>query len=297
MSNIESKKCPISYKRNTKIINDGNEKYVIKVKKSNIEKTYDYLSGRKFNNFLASIDSNRSYEVYPYIVEKEITKEDKAVDLVYTLSLLHAKTTTYQNIDLDKVKEIYEESQSKLNYLNSYYHDLQDYIESRQYMAPGEYLLIRNISRIYMLLTFSKHMLEKWYNEKQKLKKERNVFLHNNITLDHFLENENAYFINWSKSHRGIVVYDFLNFYQNEYKSLEMSSLFEIYQSKYKYTQDEYYLFLSLLSIPPKVEFTNSNYINTLNVSNLINYVEGVEKFTSKENEKYQKTHQEKLNK
>ena len=297
MNNIESKKCPISYKRNTKIVNDGNTKYVIKVKKGNTEKIYDYLSGRKFNNFLASIDNNRSYEVYPYIAEKEITKEDKAVDLVYTLSLLHAKTTTYQNIDLDKVKEIYEENQFKLNYLNSYYHDLQDYIESKQYMAPGEYLLIRNISRIYMLLTFSKHMLEKWYNEKQKLKKERNVFLHNNITLDHFLENENAYFINWSKSHRGIVVYDFLNFYQNEYKSLEMSSLFEIYQSKYKYTQDEYYLFLSLLSIPPKVEFTNSNYINTLNVSNLINYVEGVEKFTSKENEKYQKAHQEELNK
>lgn len=117
------------------------------------------------------IENNGSYEVYPYITEKEITKEDKAIDLAYTLSLLHTKTTTYQNIDLDKVKEIYEESINQLNYLNSYYHDLQDYIESKQYMAPGEYLLIRNVSRIYMLLEFSRQMLEKWYDEKQKLKK------------------------------------------------------------------------------------------------------------------------------
>ncbi len=297
MNSTESKKSLISYKRNTKIVNNKNGTYVVKVKKSNSEKIFDYLSGRKFNNYLPVIENNGSYEVYPYITEKEITKEDKAIDLAYTLSLLHTKTTTYQNIDLDKVKEIYEESINQLNYLNSYYHDLQDYIESKQYMAPGEYLLIRNVSRIYMLLEFSRQMLEKWYDEKQKLKKERNVFLHNNITLDHFLENDNAYFINWSKSHRGIVVYDFLNFYQNEHKNLEMSSLFEIYQSKYKYTKDEYFLFLSLLSIPPKVEFMRSNYINTLNVNDLINYIDGVEKFTLKENEKYQKAHQEEFNK
>ena len=151
MNSTESKKSLISYKRNTKIVNNKNGTYVVKVKKSNSEKIFDYLSGRKFNNYLPVIENNGSYEVYPYITEKEITKEDKAIDLAYTLSLLHTKTTTYQNIDLDKVKEIYEESINQLNYLNSYYHDLQDYIESKQYMAPGEYLLIRNVSRIYML--------------------------------------------------------------------------------------------------------------------------------------------------
>ena len=45
------------------------------------------------------------------------------------------------------------------------------------------------------------------------------------------------------------------------------------------------------------MDYNIRHYINTLNVNNLMNYVEGVEKFTSKENEKYQKAHQEELNK
>lgn len=297
MNNEIIKKSPISYKSKTKIVEYDNKKYAIKVKKNNTERIYDYLKNRRFYNYLAVVDYNNEYEVYPYVTEKKLAREDKAIDLVHTLSLLHIKTTTYQNTDLDKVKEIYEKNQANISYLNNYYYDLQDYIESKVYMSPADYLLIRNISRIYKSLNFSKVMLEKWYNEKQKSKKERNVFLHNNITLDHFLEDENNYFINWTKSYKGIVIYDFLNFYQNEYLKLEMTSLFEIYQSKYKYTKDEYFLFLALLSIPFKVEFTKSNYINTLKVNNLINYIESVETFTLKENEKYQKTHQEEFNK
>lgn len=288
----------IYYRGKAKIVDLGNEKYVIRLKSNNTKKIYEYLENRRFNNFLNQYDStNKTYEIYPYITERKISKEDKAIDLIYTLSFLHIKTTTYQNTNLDKVKEIYEENLEKLNYLNTYYYDLQDYIESKVYMSPSEYLLIRNISKVYRVISFSKYMLEKWYKEKEKTKKERLVLLHNNISLDHFLEGEDNYLINWDKAKKGIVVYDFINFYKNEYLNLEMSSLFEIYQSKYQYTKDEYFLFLSLLSIPWKIDFKKSNYINTLEVNNLIKYIDKVEIFNSKENEKYQKAHQEKLNK
>lgn len=293
---IKTKK--IFYKKKTKIIDTGDNRYTVKLKKNDNSKIYSYLKNRNFNNFLyQENNNNESYEVYPFIEEKEITKDDKAIDLVYTLSLLHIKTTTYQNTDLDKVKEIFEYNQNKLNYLNSYYHDLQDYIETKIYMSPAEYLLIRNISKIYSSIYFSKSMLEKWYKEKEQTKKERLVLLHNNLNLDHFLEGENHYFINWNKAKKGIVVYDFINFYQQEYLNLEMSSLFEIYQSKYKYTKDEMLLFLSLLTIPYKIEFNKSNYLNTLNVNHLITYINKTTEFALKENEKYQKAHQEKFNK
>lgn len=285
----------IFYKRNTKIIESKNQKYTIKVKTNNNNKIYDYLKSRGFTDFLNCKDYNDRYEVYPYIEEKEISNEDKAIDLIYSLSFLHNTTTTYKNIDLDKVKEIYEETKKELEYLYYYYQDLQDYIESKVYMAPAEYLLIRNMSNIYILINFSRHMLEKWYKEISNQKKERQVLLHNNLSLDHFLVGDKNYLISWNKCNKGNVIYDFLKFYQTEYSRLEMSSLFEIYQSKYKYTKSEYFLFLSLLSKPYKVEFKKSNYINTVEVKKLITYLDAVRDFTSKENEKYQEAHHKEL--
>ena len=283
----------ISYKKHTKIIETENGKFIIKLKNSDNHRIYEYLKSRNFHNFLSFKNQTEDpYEIYSYIEERKVSPTDKAIDLVYTLSMLHIKTTTYQDVDLDKTKEIYEQSVDKIAYLNIYYHDLQDYIENKVYMSPTEYLLIRNISRIYFSLGYAKETLELWYQEKNKLKRERQVQLHNNVSLDHFLESENPCLINWHRSQKGIVIYDFLNFYRNEYLTLEMNSLFELYQSKYQYTKEEKLLFFALLAIPWKIEFKDSNYVNTLNVRKLITYLVKSQILISKENEKNQKTQQ-----
>lgn len=284
----------VSYKNKTKMIETSQGKFAVKIKNKEKEPIYEYLKARNFHSYLP-LENKYSdpYEIYPYIEDKTISKEDKAIDLVYILSMLHIKTTTYENINLDQVKKIYEETKTSIEYLNAYYLDLQDYVETKVYMAPAEYLLLRNISLIYSNLTFAKNKLEEWYEEKTKLKQERKVLLHNNITLDHFLEAENNYLINWDKAKKDYVIYDFLSFFQNEYQDLEMESLFNLYQSKYQYTKDEKLLFFSLLAKPPKVELNSSNYINTLKVRKVIIYLTKVSQIISKEQEKYQKTQQQ----
>ncbi len=286
----------ISYNNKTKIISTTDGKYALKVKSSPNQSIYQYLDSHNFNNYLRQInDPEEVYEIYPYITEKNIDNETKAIDLIYTLSLLHNRTTTYQEINLDKIKELYEETANKINYLLAYYHDLQDFIENKVYMAPAEYLLIRNINLIYISLNNSRGYIDKWYQLKLKQKKERHVFLHNNLALEHFLEGENNYLINWKRAHQGNVIYDFINFYQNEYQNLEMETLFDLYQSKYRYTQDEKLLFCALIQIPWKLNFKDSNYINTLNVKCLLDYLSKTNHFVSKEYEKYQETQQEKF--
>lgn len=294
MNNNCSKK--ISYKKNIKVVESNSHKYVVKLKKSNTSLIYDYLASRNFYNYLPKENnSTDTQEVYRYIEEKPESIEDKAIDLVYILSLLHIKTTIYEDINLDRIKEVYETNMKNINSLNTYYHNLQDYIENKVYMSPAEYLLIRNISQIYHLLTFSKNSLDSWYEEKKNNNKERTVLLHNNLSLDHFLEDNRAYLISWDKAERGYVIYDFLNFYKNEYNHLQMKSLFEIYQSKYQYTKEEKMLFLALLSIPWKIDFNDTNYNNTLKTRLLVNYVIKTSKFLSKDDEKNQKTQEEKL--
>ena len=281
----------ISYFNHTKIIDTKEGKYAIKVKKKDKEELFNYLKSKNFNHCLLLENTTREpFEIYRFIKENHLSPQEKASSLVYVLSMLHIKTTTYQEINLDNVKKVYEETIEKLNYLNNYYYDLQDYIETKIYMSPAEYLLMRNISKIYSALNFSRNILEKWYEEEISNKKERQVLLHNNLTLDHFLNGEELYLINWDCAKRGLVIYEFLNFYQNEYLYLEMESLFDIYKSKYQYTHTEFLLFLSLISIPPKIEFTKTNYINTLEVKRLIIYLEKTNHFISKEYKENKKT-------
>lgn len=280
----------ISYKNKVKIITTTKDRYCLKLKESSTSNVYSYLNNHNFNNYVPPInDYNDPYELYPYIAEKNLDRETKALDLIYTISLLHTKTTTYQEINLDQIKQLYEDISNQINNLLMYYYDLQDYIENKEYMSPAEYYLIRNINRIYISLNNAKYDITNWYKLKEKSKQERQVLLHNNVSLEHFLENDNSYLINWKNARQGNVVYDFLSFFKNDYKLLEMESLFDIYQSKYRYTEDEITLFSALLQIPWKITFKESNYINTLKVKDLLDYIEKANHLILKNHEKNQK--------
>lgn len=282
-------------KNNIRIIDTDKGKYVIKPKRNYDNGLYQYLVNKNFNYILEREEFN-DYEVYPYINEVETPSPEKAIELVYTLSILHNKTTYYREVSIDTVKELYEKKQEEINYLEHYYHDMQDMIEQKVYMSPGEYLLIRNMSMIYSALGYSKMKLDEWYEYKIKQKKERIVLLHNKPCIDHFLMGNQRFLISWNDYKRDIPIYDFLYFYKHDYMNLEMSTLFDIYKSKFYFTKDEKLLFLSLISIPEKVTFSNSNYINCLNVHKLVKYVAKTRDFTLKENEEKEKEYHDEFN-
>lgn len=280
----------ISYKRGLKLIEKNNQKLVYKIKKNNKDNLYNYLRIKDFDNFLLPLEVTQEYEVYKYIDEKNIPAEDKAVELVNLLSLLHTKTTAFQEVNQEKVDEQYQTIKKEISYLKNYYLDLQDYIEIKEFMSPAEYHLMINISKFHKALNFAEKKLELWYQEKKQQIKERVVQLHNNITLEHFLIDDKPYFINWDKSKKDIVIYDFLNFYRNEYLNLEMSSLFEQYQAKYQYSNEELLLLQTLIAIPDKITFKKSNLNNLIDTKKIINYIEKTNLFLSKYYKKNQST-------
>ena len=267
-----------------KIIYRNNQKYRKTIKKRSKQELYEYLKNRNFYNFLEPEEETTSYELFRHI-DDNIPKEDKAKDLIYLMSLLHTKTTTYESINIEKIKAIYEDATSAIIKLDNYYHALQDHIEEKIYFSPAEYLLMKNISKIYKLLNKSKILLDSWYSSQQKEKNYRIVLLHQNLKLSNIKEeNNNYYLINWDNYKKDIVIYDFLNFYQNEYKNIETISLFELYQSKYPLTKTEINLLLALIAIPPKLEFNKSNYEDTVNTKYLVTYIDKTNDFISKYN-------------
>lgn len=279
---------PVRYtiKQNAYIITTDSGRFVLKkisdnrdeTNKEQTRKIYNYLSSRSFNYFPKLIKSDDDYEMYEYIEDIPTPNEQKAIDVVNMMSLLHNKTTYYKEVSIDIFKEKYEDIKFKLDDLSKYYMDLITFIESRKYMSPSEYHLARNISVVFSSLDFCKYYLEEWYTLVSNKTKERLVTVHNNLRIDHILENSNPYLISWNNAKMDIPIYDFYKFYKNHYLDFDFEELYNIYVSKYPLLMEEKMLLFILLSIPPKIEFTSNELENCIKINRYLEYIYKTEK-------------------
>ena len=294
-NNIDSKK--ITYKNKAIIIELEKEKIVLKKDNKNIKDIYEYLSSRSFPYILYPEKITDNYSIYKYINEVNTIKEEKAIHLMNILTDLQNRTTTYKEYTLDEIKEIYENNLSKINTLFQYYNDLEESFSLHVYPSPYELLYLNNVSKIYNVLEYSRTINEKWYKIVNKNKKKRIVFLHNHLSLEHFIDDGMGKLINFNFAKYGIVIDDFKNFYKVHFRELDMESLFDAYQKKYKFSDSELLLLFLELMIPEKIKLTNNIMTNTLIISNLINYIDITRNFVLKEQEKNKKENNKEFNK
>lgn len=256
------------------IITTSNHKYVVK-KNNRKADSFEYLQTRNFNNF-PKIYSHLSDEILlmDYIEDSKIPREQKLQDLVYLDSILHNKTTFYKDVDDDYIKGIYEDILEKQNTIYQYYNELQNVIELEVYMSPSNYLLIRNISLIYMALNQSKKYIEEWYHLISEKHKVRYAYIHGNLEEQHLIENDNLYFISWDHSRIDLPIYDLETFYRKSFTNINLKEILEIYESKYPLNKEEYLLLIALLLIPKKIEITSKEYDKVKKVTELILYTD-----------------------
>lgn len=220
---------------------------------------YEYLNSRSFYYYPKVLElSDDEIEVREYIREDHLPREQKMVDLIDLMSLLHNKTTHYKEVDLDDYKKIYEDLRNNIIYLTSYYNDLISVIDESMIMSPKEYLLARNCSMIFKSLYFCEVELEHWYEMIKEKRKQRVVVLHNNLQLGHFLRNENSYFINWEKAKIGIPIFDFYKLYRAHALEFDFQELLRRYEHRYPLKKEERLLLFIMISMPEKIEFNDS---------------------------------------
>ena len=108
----------ITKKKNVTIIDSTSGSYVIKEKKDNkINKAYSYLISRSFDYFPELQGEMRSdVNVFQYVEEVNMPVEQKALDMMELVALLHNKTTYYKEITEDKYKEIYDNLKNNIIY-------------------------------------------------------------------------------------------------------------------------------------------------------------------------------------
>jgi hypothetical protein len=210
---------------------------------------------------------------YRYIYDIEEPKEQKIIDLINTITLLHSKTTMYKEVDLDQYKYLYEEINNQIEGILNYYNTVIDNIETTIYMSPSEYLISRNISIIYSSIDYAKRNIDRWYKLIENKRKIRVVVNHNNLTLDHYLKKDKPYLISWEKSIIDMPIYDLLSLYNNHYLDFDFTEIINIYLNKYPLSEEEMILFLTLISIPKKIIYNNSEYQNVLSIRRKLDYI------------------------
>lgn len=262
-------------KKKVVIVDTDKGRFVFKENNNNnnIEKLYNYLDSRSFYHYSPLIKNDTNYNIYRYLDSVDMPREQKAFDLMYLLSLLHNKTTYYKEVDIDEYKEIYENINNKIDISYHFYNNLIENIESKVYMSPTEYLLARNINKIYGSLNYCKHELKKWYELIKDKRKKRIVTLHNNLELDHFIKKDEAFLISWEYSKEDMPLYDLYDFYKKHYLELDFVELFKAYESKYPLLEEERILLFVLLSLPEVIDLNNTEYLNCKVVNELLEYM------------------------
>ncbi len=265
------------------IIDTDNGKYVIKEKNRDRNlPIYEYLNSRNFNYYPKILsDDGDDYEVIEYIESSMMPEEQKLMDMIDLVSLLHSKTTHYKEVDIADYKKLYEDIANNIEYLYSYYNDIITVIEGRVYMSPAEYLLARNISRIFSALNYSKDELEKWYEIVEKKTKQRLVVLHNNLDMSHFIRNKEAYLINWDKAKIDMPIFDLYKLYKRHGLTYDFEEVLRRYEKNYPLLPEERKLFFILIALPDKIEFDQNNYAMTKTISHLIDSVYKTEQLIS----------------
>ena len=257
----------------TKILSSDDKKYVIKEKNKDLKSLYNYLNTRQFHNYPEIIDEDDNNYIFDYINSVNIPINQKASDMANLLALLHNKTAYFKPITADYVKKIYEGIESNIIDIENYYNQQFDVIAGDVVMSPSSYLLIRNSSKLLANFTFIKKELDEWLKMMSEKAKERVVYCHNNLSVEHFLSSTDDYFISWDKYTIDTPVLDLMNLYSNDYNKYEFSNFFEVYNQRFPLSDEEKKLFFIMISLPKKIEFTNFEYENTTKVNNLMTYI------------------------
>lgn len=259
---------PVKYERKGNVVIVTTKDLKLAIKKTNKE-IYDYLKYRNFDYYpdIIQIDD---YLVNNYEEEIEIPKEQKILDLIDLVSLMHSKTTYYEKITINDIKQIYEDIGKNIEYLKNYYDVLMTEIETKEFMSPKEYYLARNISLIYLTLDNLKYDLDNWYKKNKEKESNRLVVNHNNLKLEHFINNK---LISFEKANIGLPIFDLYKLYKETYNDYDWLELYKRYNANYPLKEDEVELFIILIMLPNKIEFSFNEYESTLMVTKEIIYL------------------------
>lgn len=245
--------------------------FIIKPKNKDINELYTYLTNRGFMNYPKIIDSSRDeVNVFEYVEDIKLPKEQKCDDLIEIIASLHNKTSYFKEVSEDKFKSIYEDIKSNISYLSNYYNTLYEIGFNEVYESPSNYIFMRNYFKINAALEYANSELDNWYSLVTNETKIRVCLIHNNLELNHLLNNK---LISWDNYMIDTPVIDIVKLYKNEWKNINFSEILERYIYKFPLLDYEKKLLFILISLPPQIKKSDNEFEKCKVISEVMDYV------------------------
>ena len=245
--------------------------FIIKPKNKDINELYTYLTNRGFMNYPKIIDSSRDeVNVFEYVEDIKLPKEQKCDDLIEIIASLHNKTSYFKEVSEDRFKSIYEDVLSNINYLSNYYNTLYEIGFNEVYASPSTYIFMRNYYKLNSALEYAKSELENWYSLVTSETKIRVCLIHNNLELNHLLNDK---LISWDNYMIDTPVIDIVKLYKKEWKNINFSEILERYMYKFPLLEYEKKLLFILISMPPEIKKSDNEFEKCKVVSEVMDYV------------------------
>lgn len=245
--------------------------FIIKPKNKDINELYTYLTNRGFMNYPKIIDSSRDeVNVFEYVEDIKLPKEQKCDDLIEIIASLHNKTSYFKEVSEDKFKSIYEDIKSNISYLSNYYNTLYEIGFNEIYESPSNYIFMRNYFKINAALEYANSELDNWYSLVTNETKIRVCLIHNNLELNHLLNNK---LISWDNYMIDTPVIDIVKLYKNEWKNINFSEILERYIYKFPLLDYEKKLLFILISLPPQIKKSDNEFEKCKVISEVMDYV------------------------
>lgn len=245
--------------------------FIIKPKNKDINELYTYLTNRGFINYPKIIDSSRDeVNVFEYVEDIKLPKEQKCDDLIEIIASLHNKTSYFKEVSEDRFKRIYEDVLSNINYLSNYYNTLYEIGFNEVYASPSNYIFMRNYYKLNSALEYAKSELENWYSLVTSETKIRVCLIHNNLELNHLLNDK---LISWDNYMIDTPVIDIVKLYKKEWKNINFSEILERYMYKFPLLEYEKKLLFILISMPPEIKKSDNEFEKCKVVSEVMDYV------------------------
>lgn len=245
--------------------------FIIKPKNKDINELYTYLTNRGFINYPKIIDSSRDeVNVFEYVEDIKLPKEQKCDDLIEIIASLHNKTSYFKEVSEDRFKSIYEDVLSNINYLSNYYNTLYEIVFNEVYASPSNYIFMRNYYKLNSALEYAKSELENWYSLVTSETKIRVCLIHNNLELNHLLNDK---LISWDNYMIDTPVIDIVKLYKKEWKNINFSEILERYMYKFPLLEYEKKLLFILISMPPEIKKSDNEFEKCKVVSEVMDYV------------------------
>ncbi len=257
--------------KNSVIVKD--DRVIKKKKNDKILELYDYFETVGFDNYPKVLNSNDDVIESEYIKSKKYHEVIEGVEFINVVSMLHYKTLFYKDVSKNKYRNIYNKISNNIEYLKKYYENMISNIENEIYMSPSHYLFARNYTAIDSSLKYASSTLKKWFKKVENKSKERVCIIHNNLSLKHFIKGDKNYLISFDNYLVDTPILDLYKFYKKEGFKLDFSYLLKQYNNNLNLLEEEKMLLNILISIPPKIEDVENEYLNCISIKNAFNYI------------------------